>query len=618
VTQDTVFNNAEYTRQFLTSIYSYQYYGLTYANGPALTPNSYQVGMVDMLTDHWSTAWSNRTIHQRYYSGTATSGDTGNFTLFDYRGAGVWEAVRWCYLLLENIDGVPDLSAAEKERMKAEAKAVMASRYFDMFRFYGGIPIVKASFSGADATYEAPRGTVEEMVDFIVGLLDEAAAVLPWQVSNPAVESGRWTKAGAMALKTSVLLFAASPLFNSDAPYAPGEAADARNVWWGGYKPELWQQTLTACEDFFRELAANGQYMLEPATGTRPEDYRLAFRKAYFRLDSREVLHSTRVGTTIPRNSSNYTWWWVQDTKSLDDPASDNRDTGRGTDATQEYVEIFPWADGTPFDWDKAVTDGTLDEMFIERSANPSATGVVLTRDPRLYETVIVNGLPRFMDWSTGNMSGDLYETFLNGTDARTSPQQQFGKRFGTGYTLHKYWLGSDGLDQDAHWSYIRLAEVILNYAEALCQTGSLQPAIDQVDMIRARVGLKGLVASDPTRNFTGDRQVLLDEILLERAREFGMENHRYFDMIRYKMKDRFEMPLHRLFITRQDGKTIPWFGADKDGGNPWPEFNYEIRPITNPTRAWWTNGFDPKWYLCPFPLGEINKNYGLVQNPGW
>jgi hypothetical protein len=614
VTQDTVFNNAEYTRQFLIGIYTEQFYGLNYANAPTNAYNSYWTGMVDMLTDHWTAGWNNTAVRQRYYAGTVTSGDGGTGgRLFSYDGTRVWQAVRSCYLLLENIDGVPGLSDGEKEQMKAEAKALIASRYFDMFRFYGSIPIVRASFSGADATYEAPRGTVEEMVDFIVGLLDEAAAVLPWQVANPAVESGRWTKAGAMGLKTSVLLFAASPLFNSEAPYAPGEAADAHNIWWGGYKPELWNRALTACEEFFRELNANGQYMLEQANGTRPEDYRLAFRKAYYRIDSREILHSTRVTTTTPNASSNYTWWWVQNSRPTPGGDKITNGAGRGANPTQEYVEIFPWADGTPFDWNKEEAAGTLDRMFIERVVDPSVTGTAkLTRDPRLYESVIVNGLPVSLDWNTGTMSGEVWETFLNGYHAKTGPSQGLA-RFGTGYTLHKYWLGTDGLTQEAQWSYIRLAEIYMNYAEALCQTGQLQAAIDQVDIIRARVGLKGLVASYPDKNLTGDKAALLEEILLERSREFGMENHRYFDLIRHKRADRFEQPLHRLLITRKD-KGGSWLGTKV----PWPEFNYERLPITNPTRVWWTDGFDPKYYLCPFPLGELNKGYGLVQNPGW
>jgi hypothetical protein len=46
--------------------------------------------------------------------------------------------------------------------------------------------------------------------------------------------------------------------------------------------------------------------------------------------------------------------------------------------------------------------------------------------------------------------------------------------------------------------------------------------------------------------------------------------------------------------------------------------FEYERFEISAPTRYWWTNGFDPKWYLSPFPQTEVNKGYGLIQNPGW
>lgn len=150
-----------------------------------------------------------------------------------------------------------------------------------------------------------------------------------------------------------------------------------------------------------------------------------------------------------------------------------------------------------------------------------------------------------------------------------------------------------------------------------LTYKGQLQKAIDLVDEIRARVGLKGLVESNPDKNLTSDKDALLQEILHEKACELGMEDSRFFDMIRYKMKDQFEKHLHRLKITRIDGGG-PWFGKEKDSGVPWPEFNYERLPIGSPTRVWWTDGFDPKWYLSPFQLGELNKGYGLVQNPGW
>lgn len=610
VTKDTVFNNAEYTRQFLVGIYSLQYYGLPFGTNDEFPyMHTGWVGKFENLSDCWHCSWDGQSIQTRYYTGLHNSGYGIRQEKFEYTRMNVWEAIRFSWLLMENIDGVPNMEQAEKDKMKAEAKCLIAARYWDMFRHYGGIPIIKSSFEGTETEYNTPRATVEETVDFMIGLLDEAIKVLPWQVTVPANEIGRWTKAGAMGLKTSILLFAASPLFNDNVPYStasPQDAVENKNVWYGGYKPELWTRCLTACEEFFTALKSNGQYELLQANGNRPSDYRLAFRKAYFRLTSPEVLHSTRVQTYEGSrfNSSTYVWhsWQKNNNRMAYNP-------------TQEYVEMFPWADGTPFDWNKAEKEEKLNEMFIKRTKDPSA-GVELTRDPRLYETAIVNGLPKTLDWTTGNMSGNPYELWVGGYDAKQAPESETG-RFATGYALMKYYLEDDAGNQDTHWSYLRLAEVYLNYAEALCHSGRLTEAIQFVDELRSRVGMKGLVACNPDKNLTSDKEALLAEILRERACELGMEDSRFFDMIRYKMKDRFEEQLHMLKITRVD-KDGQWFGSDKDSGIPWPEFKFEKRPIGTPKRVWWSDGFDSKWYLSPFPLSELNKKYGLVQNPGW
>ena len=63
-----------------------------------------------------------------------------------------------------------------------------------------------------------------------------------------------FTKAAAMGLKCKILLFAASPLFNDNVPYCtepPQDAVTNHQVWYGAYKPELWDQCLQACVDFF-------------------------------------------------------------------------------------------------------------------------------------------------------------------------------------------------------------------------------------------------------------------------------------------------------------------------------------------------------------------------------
>jgi hypothetical protein len=604
VTIDTVFSKAEYANQFLVGIYAIQYYGLPYHTNTDF-PYVYTgwIGKWENLSDCWQACWNGQAIYTRYYTGLHNAGHGNRDEKFHYLQSNVWQAVRAGWIFLENIDRVSDMDASEKARRSAEAKCLIASRYWDTFRHYGGLPVVRGTFSGTDAAYELPRATAEETVEFMVELLDEAIDALPWQVAEPANESGRWTRAGAMGLKTSILLFAASPLFNSNEPYStapPQDAVENRNVWYGAYKAEYWDRCLAACEAFFAQLNANGQFALEQAAGTRPEDYRLAFRKAYFRLNSTEVLHSTRIQTYDAFNGSSYVWhaWQKNNDRVAYSP-------------TQEYVEMFPWADGAPFDWNRAEQDGSLQEMFIKRTDDPSKS-VQLTRDPRLYETAIVNGVPKTLDWTTGNMAGNPYETWTAGYDAKGSPN-----RYSNGYALNKYYLEEDALRQDCHWSYLRLPEVMLNYAEALCQKGRLQDAIAQVDKVRARVGLKGLVESSPDRNLASDQNALLEEILRERACELGMEDVRFFDMIRYKMKDRFEKHLYKLVIERKDANSGQWFGPDKDAGVPWPEFEFKKVPITSPTRVWW-DGFDTKWYLSPFPLGELNKGYGLVQNPGW
>jgi hypothetical protein len=60
---------------------------------------------------------------------------------------------------------------------------------------------------------------------------------------------------------------------------------------------------------------------------------------------------------------------------------------------------------------------------------------------------------------------------------------------------------------------------------------------------------------------------------------------------------------------------------ADETNKKPFPtKFEYRRIPVRNNTsfpRSWWTT-FSSKWYLSAMPVREINKDYGLTQNPGW
>lgn len=652
VTIDTVFNSAEYTRQFLTGIYGMQYYGLPFT-GQAAAPvsqNNYQ-GKLDALTDCYQIHWNGTAIFNSYYSNTLSS---NNDALIAFTNDKVWTAVRQSYLLLDNIDRVPGLSDSEKKSIVAQTKCLIAARYFDLFSVYGGLPIVDKSYTGTEGDYtNLKRASIERTVEYMVKLLDEAIPDLRWAWDGNTTDTdaynntGRWTAAGARALKAKILLFAASPLFNADQPYF-GNTTQAEKdslVWYGDFKQSRWERAEQACREFF---AANGEtdptslalgtggtfYQLNQATDNSADGYRQAYRMGYIYQGSKEVIHSTRV-STIYGSQGTYAWWnWVGIGRNSYCP-------------TTEYVEMFPWSSGEPFVWEKAPeyalvnsanqrldADGQLFYSPVKKSGRRTIAKYAI-RDPRLYENAIVNGQQITLDWTTGKSSGDIYELWTGGNDAaqniaRTTGEivEQLTTRFPTGFGTIKYYLGEEYHRKFMHWVYLSYDEMLLMWAESLAQTGKLREALNCVNRVRARVGMDVMEKFMP--ELTSDKAKLIEEILRERACELGMSNNRYYDMIRYKRSDWMTKELHGLKITRLQsvmGEYIenynPYLGTDKDNGVAEPDhFKYEKFTLQNRRRVLWD--MDPnsnevkKWFLFPLPITELNKGYGLVQNPGW
>lgn len=592
VTQDTIFGKAEYARRFLWDAYSKMYYGL--ATNWNDVDGKMNTGMFECLSDcfHSHNSWDG--VTRNYYSGSykASDEDSKSETRFGYTKENCWQAIRASWLFIENVERVPDMDAQEKARLAGEAKVIIASRYFDLFRHLGGLPILEKSY-GVEASYELPRGTVDETVKFMVRLLDEATTVLPWTLEADGEENwqGRFTKAAAMGLKCKVLLFAASPLFNDAQPYCTEEPQDAvtnHQVWYGGYKPELWTECLTACENFFNELKKQGYYSLLQATGTTSDAYRTAFNNAYFtRQSNTELLISTRI-----IGKYNWDWWYYW---------GDWVGNG-GYTPTLEFVDMFPMSDGKPFNWNDS--EVASNPFFTSNNYNTPI------RDPRLYETILVNG---------SKYSGRAVELWLGGRENISSTEKETGM-YATGFGLYKFFKEGKGslAGNYLEWPYLRLAEVHLIYAEALLKNSRPADAIAQLDIIRSRVGLNGLVECNPGKNLTADANALMEEILRERACELGFEDVRLFDMIRNKRADLFERPLHGLKIARADGGSGSWSDKPAADRGAFPtKFTYEKFELANTSRSWWTN-FSPKWYLAAFPPSEVNKKYGLTQNPGW
>ena len=577
VTADTIFGKADYARRFLWNCYQKLYYGLPWAWNQV--DGKMNMNIFESLSDSWHSHMNWDEVSRTYYAGGYTAGmeDWSTHTRFGYNREECWEAIRASWLFIEQVGKVPDMDEAEKTRLRAEAKVIIASRYFDMYRHFGGLHLLERSLE-VNEEFQIPRSTVIETNDFMIRLLDEAAGDLPWVLPDTEYQTwdGRFTRAAVMALKCKILIFTASPLFNSDQPYCteePQEAVTANYVWTGGYKPELWARCLTACEEFFEEVRKNGFYQLMKAQSntdkplTSPlNGYRVAFRDAYSLrgsgYDNPELLISTRI------NYNNYAYF------------RNGACPGGAFTPTQEYVEMFSMSDGTPFSWDDP---DKVEKMFTDR-------------DPRLFETILVNN---------ADFQGRKAELWVGGRDMQQGTVTESGQ-YATGYGIYKYILdGQVNKGRPTFWPYLRMAEVHLIYAEALMKANRYAEAIAEVDKVRERVNLPGLEESNPNLNLR-DEKTLLAEILRERACELGLEDVRFFDLNRHKAVSNFITPLHGLKITLESN-------------NP-QKFKYEVFQLRNPSRFMWREGytFSPKWYLTAFPPTEVNKGYGLVQNPGW
>ena len=633
---DTVFTSAEYTRNFLWSAYGQIY--CTYTSG-----NMMNGAPIDALSDsyHCFCTWGGPI--QSYYPGALTEDaqDTDNSNYqgkFSYSTknpsadadgrVSIYETVRKCWQIIENIDRVPDMSDDEKSRLRGEAYTIMASRYFDAFRNFGGLCLAKKAYAVGE-NFEGGRATAWETVLYIDELIqkaiDEPGFIWNLANSDQAQWSGRLTRASARALRAKLWMFAASPLFNNKEPYinyAPGKETEFTNiehVWFGKEDPTLWNRCLQACEDFFKDNEANGNYyqLIQPVTQDEA-GYRMAFRNAYrYRNDENnheklfdahptQWMSSSGVDGVITQNG----WGWGWNGFAIDGVRQG------GAVPTNELMECFGMADGTNFPYGDIYGEGK----------NPEGIDMFADRDPRLYETMTV---PRqsFPSDVVGDYNGFKYiDTWVDG--AMANDAGNFGSLADdahTGYRKFKWFLDYSGGKMDDKFigvSYIRLAEMYLIYAEALAETGNLKGALDQLHVVRSRVGLGRLEDKNPGLNLTTNKDNLINEILRERNCEIGAEcGDRVYDMIRRKREDLFTKTLHEIRIYRLDASGNRLEGGDQrwNPNDPWPKFEYEKTAIQIGARRWWEpGGWSNKWYLDPVSRIEIQKGYGLTQNPGW
>lgn len=446
-----------------------------------------------------------------------------------------------CCTLLENTNHVNlDISRLDPDKQveyanslkdirmwRAEARFLRAYFHFELLKRYGPIPIVTSTLS-INGNYEnTPRPTMKEVVDFIAKECDIAADTLeltPWRNVNDAF--GRATKGAALALKSRVWLYAASPRYfdfgDTNETNKPTDVA-------------LWKLAANAA----KAVIDLNQYELASS-------YADLFKNDF---QNKEYIFVRRYAANSDFEKSNF-------------PVSFG---GKGgTNPSQNLVDDYEMLDGTPFDWNDPA-----------KAAQPFEN-----RDARLGATILMNMAP---------FKGKKVATYPEGGDASPNPNATK-----TGYYLRKF-LNEDvniqtGGSSSGHVvPLFRLAEIYLNYAEALNECDPTNPDIVlYLNKVRNRASLPNVSALS--------QEQMRAVIQHERRVELAFEEHRSWDVRRWKIaSSTLGAPLMGVQIERK------------------PLGGYTYMPVKVEQRV-----FQPKMYWYPIPQSEVLKLKQWKQNNGW
>ena len=421
----------------------------------------------------------------------------------------------------------------QMELFPYELRFLRAYFYFELFRAYGDVPLVTTTLTNAQAN-SITRTPADQIVKFIVEELDAIAPYLPVSyITEVGSEIGRATRIAAFALKARTLLYAASPLYNPSGDRTKWEKA-----------AEACKYILDNAETWGLKLSAYGS---------------LWGHEAFF---NPELIFGLGRGETNSFEMANYP-------VGVENGAS-------GNCPTQSFVDQYEYQDN-------GQTFGKRYPGSIDLNLVDPYEGL----DPRFELTVVKNGDM----WPSNGSQKKAIETFVGGFNA--SPK--YGAT-PTGYYLKKYVDGScvttaDNQTTRRHtWILFRLGEFYLDYAEAVFHaTGSANDATyglsanDAVNVLRNRSDIK-------MPNFIEDGEAWLERYERERLVELAFENHRFWDVRRWKKADKYFKNIQVANIS--SSKQL--------------------------TRSAVTRQWDDKYYFYPIPQTELKKNPNLTQNPGW
>ncbi|MBC7616005.1 MAG: RagB/SusD family nutrient uptake outer membrane protein [Pedobacter sp.] len=509
ITEDQLWANPDYARLFLNNVY-------------ASLSDRYNLDDGALLA-----SGSDEAVNSNLNSSITTlnNGTWSPVKTFDDVYASMYSGIRKANMFLEKADGsaiipldelLPANVAANQtydsqiQRLRGQAFFLRAFFEFELLKRYGSFIIVTKTLSVTE-NLDLPRNSFDQCVLQISADCEEAITRLPlspteWNTTN----RGRATGTAAMALKARLLLYAASPQYNTSGD------------------PAKWQ----AAADAAKRLMDTGKHALH---NSYPNIW--LWNVSAFNI---ETIFATSTLNTVTIEQNNA-------------PISYDAANGR-TNPTQEFVDAFEMkASGKPI----------LEAASGYNEANPY-TG----RDPRLGFTVLFNTASVQPLLPANSFKSKPVETFVGGKDGLGLNVNATK----TGYYMRKYlsesaaWAGTI-TNIRRPWIFFRYAEVLLNYAEALNEAQgpvALSEILRTVNLVRSRTGvaMPALQTTDPSgiAYVAATKEELRKRIRNERRVELCFEEHRFYDVRRWKEGETiFNAPVTGMRITPTSATTFTY-----------------------------------------------------------
>ena len=452
---------------------------------------------------------------------------------------------------LNNYQRATGVKEEVRERYAAEAYFYRAYNYWILTSLFGDVPLVTSELNVESPDVFRGRDARKDVIDRITKDLEDHYKALPEYFAAGSSDFGRVSQCAALALLSRIYLY--------NGRYEDAVSACERAMSSTYYKL---YSTGHPDVDYVNLFNYTGRASRNPAN----KETLIAFVYNYDLGESSRTSHNLSRECWVPNDYARFT-------------------------PTASMIECYLTKDGKIWDPNSATS---YEDVFKDR-------------DPRMTQSILAPGTK----WEGGE-SGDMLSTDKTVFTYPKFDNSKDGCMSYTGYYMRKYVEPSTVKDvghDDNDIVLIRYAEVLLNYAEAKEQLGTLtQSDIDKtINLLRDRVGMVHLKLSEIPAGSD-----IRTEIRRERRVELFFEGHRYFDIIRWKQG---EILGEDLLGVRKDYLDPARLKEGIIGNLKWKTVNGKEYLVLESGRT-----FDPeKNYLLPVPFTQMQLNPQLApNNPGW